>query len=84
MECPRTSAAHWSLAAISPYEGYVRVSYEDPDIPPFRALSGHAGDEIRAIEDFRYKAQIPSPAAAVRELLRRGLASDKEEEEGVT
>ena len=36
-------------------------------------------DEIEAIEDFRYKARMPSLAAAVRELLRRGLASDKED-----
>jgi hypothetical protein len=32
-------------------------------------------DEIAAIEDFRYRARMPSQAAAVRELLRRGLAS---------
>ena len=34
--------------------------------------------EIAAIEDFRYRARIPSRAAAVRELLRRGLASVRE------
>lgn len=38
-------------------------------------------DEIEAIEDFRYKARMPSLAAAVRELLRRGLALDKEDED---
>jgi hypothetical protein len=32
-------------------------------------------DEMAAIEDFRYGARLPSQAAAVRELLRRGLAS---------
>jgi hypothetical protein len=36
--------------------------------------------EIAAIEDFRYQARMPSRAAAVRELLRRGLASVKEED----
>jgi hypothetical protein len=32
-------------------------------------------DELAVIEDFRFKARMPSRAAAVRELLRRGLAS---------
>jgi hypothetical protein len=34
-------------------------------------------DELAAINDFRYRARMPSLAAAVRELLRRGLASPK-------
>jgi hypothetical protein len=33
-------------------------------------------DELRAIEDFRFANRMPSRAAAVRELLRRGLAVD--------
>jgi hypothetical protein len=37
-------------------------------------------DEIAAIEDFRYEARMPSRAAAMRELLRRGLATVKEED----
>lgn len=32
-------------------------------------------DELRAVDDFRYKYRLPSRAAAVRELLKRGLAS---------
>jgi hypothetical protein len=32
------------------------------------------GDELRAVEDFRFTHRMPSRAAAVRELLRRGLA----------
>jgi hypothetical protein len=32
-------------------------------------------DEIAAIEDFKYRTRMPSRAAAVRELLKRGLAS---------
>lgn len=31
-------------------------------------------DELRALDDFRYINRMPSRAAAVRELLRRGLA----------
>ena len=31
------------------------------------------GDELRAIDDFRYKHRMPSRASAVREILRRGL-----------
>jgi hypothetical protein len=30
--------------------------------------------ELTALDDFRYKNRMPSRAAAVRELLRRGLA----------
>jgi hypothetical protein len=37
-------------------------------------------DEMAAIEDFQYRARIPSLAAAVRELLRRGLASVEEDD----
>jgi metal-responsive CopG/Arc/MetJ family transcriptional regulator len=35
------------------------------------------GDELAAIDGFRFQARMPSRAAAVRELLRRGLASAK-------
>ena len=31
-------------------------------------------DELRALDDFRFTNRMPSRAAAVRELLRRGLA----------
>ena len=31
-------------------------------------------DELRAIDDFRFRRRMPSRAAAVRELLKRGLA----------
>ncbi len=33
-------------------------------------------EELRAVDDFRYKFRLPSRAAAVRELLKRGLASE--------
>ncbi|RYE88160.1 MAG: hypothetical protein EOP19_02245 [Hyphomicrobiales bacterium] len=33
-------------------------------------------DELRALDDFRFANRMPSRAAAVRELLRRGLATD--------
>jgi hypothetical protein len=33
-------------------------------------------DELQTIEDWRFKTRMPSRAAAVRELLRRGLAAD--------
>lgn len=32
--------------------------------------------ELTAIDDFRFARRLPSRAAAVRELLRRGLAAD--------
>lgn len=33
-------------------------------------------DELRALDDFRFSHRMPSRAAAVRELLRRGLAAE--------
>ena len=33
-------------------------------------------DELRVIDDFRFKHRLPTRAAAVRELLFRGLAAD--------
>jgi metal-responsive CopG/Arc/MetJ family transcriptional regulator len=36
-------------------------------------------DEIAAIDEFRFRARMPSRSAAVRELLRRGLVAAEEE-----
>jgi hypothetical protein len=33
-----------------------------------------AADELAAIEEFRFQARMPNRSAAVRELLRRGMA----------
>ena len=33
-------------------------------------------DELRALDDFRFSRRMPSRAAGVRELLRRGLAAE--------
>jgi hypothetical protein len=33
-------------------------------------------EELKALDDFRFKRRMPSRAAAIREILRRGLASD--------
>ena len=35
-----------------------------------------SGEELQAVENFRFDKRMPSRAAAVRELLRRGLASE--------
>lgn len=32
-------------------------------------------DELKALDDFRFRFRMPSRAAAVRELLKRGLAA---------
>ncbi|HWI26682.1 MAG TPA: hypothetical protein VN668_06900 [Stellaceae bacterium] len=32
--------------------------------------------ELKAVDDWRFNARMPSRAAAVRELLRRGLAAE--------
>jgi hypothetical protein len=36
-----------------------------------------SADEIAAIDDLRFRARMPNRAAAVRQLLMRGLASAK-------
>lgn len=33
-------------------------------------------DELRALDDWRFSARMPSRAAAIRELLKRGLAAE--------
>lgn len=33
-------------------------------------------DELTVLDDFRFRARMPSRAAAVRELLKRGLAAE--------
>ena len=33
-------------------------------------------DELNVLDDFRFKERMPSRAAAVRELLKRGLAAE--------
>jgi len=35
-----------------------------------------AGDELAALDDWRFAHRMPSRAAAVRELLKRGLSSE--------
>jgi metal-responsive CopG/Arc/MetJ family transcriptional regulator len=34
------------------------------------------GDELNALDDWRFKRRMPSRAAAIRELLKRGLAAE--------
>ena len=35
-----------------------------------------AAEELQALDDFRFKQRMPSRAAAIRELLRLGLAAE--------
>ena len=39
-----------------------------------------SADEIAAVDEFRFHTRKPSRAAAVRELLRRGLFSESEDQ----
>jgi hypothetical protein len=34
------------------------------------------GEELTALDDFRFKRRMPTRAAAIRELLKRGLAAE--------
>jgi hypothetical protein len=52
-----------------------------------------SAEELTVLDDFRFKLRMPSRAAAIRELLKRGLAAEgfeaaafgsKSEEYGVT
>lgn len=36
-----------------------------------------SADELRVVDDFRFKQRMPSRAAAVRELMKRGLAAER-------
>ena len=35
-----------------------------------------SGEELTVLDDFRFKKRMPSRAAAIRELLKRGLAAE--------
>jgi hypothetical protein len=35
-----------------------------------------SGEELTLVDDFRFRKRMPSRAAAVRELFRRGLAAE--------
>jgi hypothetical protein len=35
-----------------------------------------SGDELTVLDDFRFKRRMPSRAAAIRELLKRGLSAE--------
>lgn len=35
-----------------------------------------SGEELEAVDDWRFKSRMPSRASAIRELLRRGLAAE--------
>ena len=48
-----------------------------PDLErPERLQIMLSAEELEALENWRFDKRMPSRAAAVRELLRRGLASD--------
>ena len=46
---------------------------------PYRLRVEMPREEQRAVEDFWLRERLPSRAAAVRELLQRGLMKDREE-----
>ena len=35
-----------------------------------------SGEELTVLDDFRFRKRMPSRAAAIRELLKRGLAAE--------
>jgi hypothetical protein len=47
-----------------------------PDVRGERLQIMLSADELEVVDEFRFKQRIPSRAAAVRELLKRGLAAE--------
>jgi metal-responsive CopG/Arc/MetJ family transcriptional regulator len=61
----------WPLSLAASYQcGHKRSE---------RLLIMLPSDVLAMIDEFRYRARMPSLSAAVRELLRRGLASTEKE-----
>lgn len=52
--------------------GFAMVELERPE----RLQIMLSGEELAAVENWRFEKRMPSRAAAVRELLRRGLAAE--------
>lgn len=66
--------AHYKLTTHSTLYGWGRKM---PQIErPVRLQIMLSQREIDALEDWRFERRMPSRAAAVRELLRRGLAAE--------
>jgi metal-responsive CopG/Arc/MetJ family transcriptional regulator len=51
------------------------MSSHDNQDGPVRVNIHLSKADLRAIDDFRFYVKIPTRSAAIRELLRRGLAS---------
>ncbi len=47
-----------------------------PGLPESVTAMRLSPEELTALDDFRFKNRMPSRAAAVRELLKRGLAAE--------
>src|SRR6266566_7916506 len=67
------SLAKWAERKLQ-YSLRDRSAVSDPE----RLQVELSPDEIAAVDEFRYRARMPSRAAAVRELLRRALVSVEE------
>jgi metal-responsive CopG/Arc/MetJ family transcriptional regulator len=52
------------------------VMGEDKDLRGERLQVMLTMEELKALDDFRFKRRMPSRAAAIREILRRGLSAD--------
>lgn len=59
------------------------MSVSDQDRPPKRTEKLQLMldlEELKAIDDWRFENRLPSRAAAIRELIRRGLISNEFDE----
>ena len=75
-----TLAAHraprFPLTVLDISVGGIRATSRMPVVDGERLQIMLSQEELRALEDWRFAKRMPSRAAAVRELLRRGLAAE--------
>jgi hypothetical protein len=74
------------MTPLTPFADWLAASLESPILPmtsnPERIGRLQVAiplDELKAIEDFRFRHRMPNRTAAVRELIRRGLAASEKQ-----
>jgi hypothetical protein len=73
---PAAPAVKRSRGGLGPGEVAVSVEREWDNLERTERLQFVlSADELAAIDDFRFRARMPSRSAAIRELLNRGLAA---------
>ena len=77
---PADSLLNWEANARSPLVRYLPRIVAFLGYNPFPVPETLGEQLVAAIDDFRFENRMPSRAAAIRELIRRGLAAQEEKE----